>query len=283
MILFGLHTVRAGALVALVGTSLSAQERTLFTWSGAVDREIVLVMSGRNVESRGAGLDASFRPRLDLREGLPRQDGYVAVQLAGGRGHAEVLSHPSARNDYTTTIRITDARAGADNYRVVASWRPADNDWRDAGRNGRDRDDDWDRRRRDNDCYRPFPGNSRGRGDERWEERNRRNCDDDWSRGRRDAGMLRWSGFVDDVTEIRITGRRVEYRTRSGAPVRNVDMDVLGNPLPRRNVYVELHNVRGRGSLAIVQQPSRHNNYTAVIRVVDRRAGYGAYDFDIRW
>ena len=95
--------------------------------------------------------------------------------------------------------------------------------------------------------------------------------------------MLRWSGDVDDALEIRIQGDRVEYRTLSGRTVRNVRADLTRGGLPRRDVQVVVTDSYGRGSVSVVQQPSSHNGYTAVIRVTDRQSGYGDYRFDVSW
>lgn len=52
-------------------------ERTLFTWNGVIDREVEIVVRGRSIQTRGSGLDASFAPRLDVRDALPRQVGLL--------------------------------------------------------------------------------------------------------------------------------------------------------------------------------------------------------------
>ena len=94
---------------------------------------------------------------------------------------------------------------------------------------------------------------------------------------------MAWRGDVDDVVDIRIQGRRVEYRTRSGQALRDVRYDLRGTGMPRRPVTLDLNVSRGRGDVIVVQQPTGSNGYTAIVRVVDRRSGYGDYDFDLRW
>lgn len=248
----------------------AARARTLFTWNGTVDREVLLVIRGRSVETRANGIDASFPARVEGRDDLPRELGDVQVHLADGRGEVEVVQQPTPRNDFTAIVRVYDPRAGADRYRVVASWQPVPMiDPRDRDRDGdRDRIDDWNRGRDDNGRGRD---RDRGRDDGRYDDRYR------------DAGRLSWRGEVDDVAEIRIQGRRVEYRTRSGQVLRDVRADMRGAGLPRRPVALELRVDRGRGSVEVVQEPSPFNGFTAVIRVMDRRSGYGTYDFDLRW
>ena len=85
------------------------------------------------------------------------------------------------------------------------------------------------------------------------------------------------------MAEIRLQGRRVEYRTRSGEPLRNVRVDLRGDGLPRRPITLALDVVKGRGSVIVVEQPNPSNGFTAILRVIDRRSGYGDYDFDLRW
>ena len=99
----------------------------------------------------------------------------------------------------------------------------------------------------------------------------------------RDDGMLRWSGRVDDVVEIRINGRRVETITRSGVRVSDVRSSVRGDGLPNRGVNVNVDRISGRGSVRVAQQPSAWNNYTAVIRIDDSQGGAGYYDLSVYW
>jgi hypothetical protein len=272
----GLVSTVARSAAALPPVGNSQRDRTLFSWTGTVDREVMLVIRGRNVQARATGVDASFPSRVDMRDDLPRDAGGIAVHLENGRGDVEVVQQPSARNDYTAIVRVYDGRSGADQYRVVASWQPMVVDVRDRDRD-RDRNDDYDRDNRGN----RDGGWDRGRNDDRRDDPRDDNRRDD-GRGR-DAGRLSWSGAVDDVAEVRIQGRRVEFRTRSGQVLRDVRYDVRGGGLPDRPVALQLDVSHGRGSVEVIQTPNPFNGFTAVIRLVDRRAGYGDYDFDLRW
>src|SRR5690349_1569221 len=86
------------AALAVSASSLFAQGRPLFDWSGRVDREVRIVMHGRDVRTQTDGRD---RSRLDVASALPSRDGFVTVRVQDGRGDAQVVQQPSARNDYT--------------------------------------------------------------------------------------------------------------------------------------------------------------------------------------
>lgn len=259
------------AALAVSASTLAAQGRPLFQWSGRVDREVRIAMHGRDARTLNTGRVPAARSRLDVETALPQRDGRVTVRVQDGRGDVDVVQQPSARNDYTAIVRVVDRSSGVDNYRITAYWMP------DESRNGT-----WDGR----DNYPNRPGQGR---DDRNDDRG------GWGRGGWDRGnngrnndynrnVLRWSGNVDDALEIRIQGDRIDYRTLSGKALRNVRADFSRNGgLPRREVQVLVTDQYGRGSVSVVQQPSSYNNYTAVIRVYDPRPGYGDYNFDVSW
>ena len=253
------------AAIAVSASSLFAQGRPLFNWSGRVDREVRIMMHGRDARTQTGARSPVTRSRIDVATALPQRDGRVTVRVQDGRGDVDVVQQPSARNNYTTIVRIRDRSSGLDNYRITAYWMPDDNG------NGR-----WD----DRDGYPNRPGRDRDDRDDRggWDR-------GDWGRGDNGTGrdVLRWSGDVDDALEIRIQGDRVDYRTLSGRSVRNVRADLTRGGLPRRDVQVVVTDNYGRGSVSVVQQPSAYNGYTAVIRVNDQRSGYGDYRFDVSW
>ena len=247
-------TSQAGALPA-PQVDRGRGERTLFTWTGRVDREVLIVVRDREVQTRG--FDAALPSRTRVNSALPRTGADVFVVVNDGRGDVDVIEQPSARNGYQAVLRVRDPRAGADSYRLTAyvydrgDYRGNDRDGRGGGWGwGGRRDGDNDRR--DND--------RRGGG-----------------------GSLSWSGRVDDVVEIQLSGRRVDAITRSGNRVSDVNANVSGSGLPNRNVTLRLDLRAGRGDIAVVQQPSAWNGYTAVIRIYDRRSGAAYYDFTAYW
>jgi hypothetical protein len=264
------------AALAVSASSLFAQGRPLFDWSGRVDREVRITMHGRDARTQTAGRLPMERSRLDVATALPQQDGRVTVRVQDGRGDVDVVQQPSARNDYTTIVRIVDRSSGVDNYRVTAYWLP--DEYRSGNGNGT-----WDGRNESG--YPTRPRDDRGRGNDGYGRGNdgygRGNGG--YGRGSNGASALRWTGDVDDALEIRIQGNRVDYRTLSGKSVRNVRADLVRGGLPRSDVQVFVTDQSGRGSVSVVQQPSARNGYTAVIRVYDPRPGYGDYSFDVDW
>src|SRR3982751_1026634 len=141
------------AALAVSASSLLAQGRPLFDWSGRVDREVRISMHGRDARTQTASRSPVDRSRLNVASALPQQDGRVTVRVQDGRGDVDVVQQPSARNDYTMIMRIVDRSSGNDNYRVTAYWAP--DEYRGGSRNG---NGTWEGR---NQSGYPVPG-SRG-------------------------------------------------------------------------------------------------------------------------
>ena len=262
-----------------ITSSSAAADQPLFTWAGTVDREVYIVMHGNDISTQGRDANLPYRARVN--SAIPRGRGDVEVRVEEGRGNVAVIEQPSARNGYQTVIRVQDPSGGADRYRLTAYWRDNgyfDRDDRDV-RDQRDRyekKEKKDKHGRDQDDYEDRRDDGR-RDDGPWDNRNPRAGDIGG------PGALRWSGRVDDVAEIRIQGRRVDMITRSGAPLQNVNSDIVGAGLPRRDVRVDVDQRSGRGSVYVVQQPNASNGFTAIIRLEDRRSGAAFYDFSARW
>lgn len=108
--------------------------------------------------------------------------------------------------------------------------------------------------------------------------------DDDWDRGETRSGdrVMRWTGTVDRDIRITMRGTSADYTVASGAYPRSVQATVM-RALPRRDGYLEVFLRQGRGTVQVIQQPTRYNNWTAIVRVFDTPGSYGYYDFDLIW
>jgi len=98
----------------------------------------------------------------------------------------------------------------------------------------------------------------------------------------RGSGRMTWRGTVDDDVRIRVRGGTSEVETIGGTPYYDAVTNFT-NSLPPRRVSVSVVKRRGRGEVVVEQQPSRENDYTAIIRVRDSRGGASEYEFDLSW
>ncbi len=98
--------------------------------------------------------------------------------------------------------------------------------------------------------------------------------------GRR--GRMTWKGRVDDDVRIVVRGGSAVVETLGGTPYYNGQPNFSAS-LPSRRVTVRLTSKRGRGEIFIEQQPSRENNFAAVIRIKDSRGGASDYEFELSW
>ena len=93
---------------------------------------------------------------------------------------------------------------------------------------------------------------------------------------------MRWTGSVDRDLRITIRGSSSTYGVASGAQPRSVSTS-MERTLPRRDGYIEVHQRQGRGTVQVIQQPTRYNDFTAIVRVLDHEGSYGYYDFDLMY
>jgi len=96
------------------------------------------------------------------------------------------------------------------------------------------------------------------------------------------SGRMTWRGHVDDDVRIRIRGGSAEVETIGGTPYYDGQPNFF-NALPNRRVTVRLAAKRGRGDIFIEQQPSRENDFTAIIRIKDPKGGASQYEFELQW
>ena len=96
------------------------------------------------------------------------------------------------------------------------------------------------------------------------------------------GGSMTWRGRVDDDVRIVIRGGGADVETLGGTPYHNSQPNFAGS-LPSRRVTVRLNVKRSRGEVFIEEQPSRENNFAAVIRIKDSRGGASDYEFELSW
>ena len=96
------------------------------------------------------------------------------------------------------------------------------------------------------------------------------------------GGRMTWRGRVDDDVRIRIRGGTADVETIGGTEY-NDGQPNFSNSLPSRRVTVTLTAKRGRGEIFIEQQPSRENDFTAIVRIRDTRGGASEYEFELSW
>lgn len=96
------------------------------------------------------------------------------------------------------------------------------------------------------------------------------------------SGRMTWRGRVDDDVRIRIRGGSADVETIGGTPYYDGQPN-FGNSLPNRRVTVRLTEKRGRGEIFVEQQPTRENDFTAVVRIRDTKGGASEYAFTLEW
>lgn len=95
-------------------------------------------------------------------------------------------------------------------------------------------------------------------------------------------GKLTWRGRVDQTVNIEVFGDEVFSVDRSGSGMSDVNFDLEGY-LAARNGTVRVRKRDGRGTVSVIQQPTRENDYTAVIQIFDPRGGDDEYEIEVTW
>ena len=96
------------------------------------------------------------------------------------------------------------------------------------------------------------------------------------------SGRLHWRGTVDDNVQLVIRDGYVDVRTIGGTEYNDANYNFT-SPLPRRRLTVRANKLNGRGTIRILQQPSRENDYTAVIEIKDSSGGARMYEIEVLW
>jgi len=88
---------------------------------------------------------------------------------------------------------------------------------------------------------------------------------------------------VDNQVEVHVRGDMVNIRTLAGQDARD-DGSECNAPLPTRDVGGISFEVKdSRGDIRLLAEPSRRNDYTAVIAIRDSSGGFGRYHFRLSW
>jgi hypothetical protein len=88
---------------------------------------------------------------------------------------------------------------------------------------------------------------------------------------------------VDDRAEVRLRGDRIWVTTLQGAKGRD-EGSACSQALPFNAVRdFQIRQIAGRSRVAMAQDPSRANNYTAMFSVEDRQGGGDNYEFEVTW
>jgi hypothetical protein len=98
----------------------------------------------------------------------------------------------------------------------------------------------------------------------------------------RSSGRMTWKGRVDDDVRITIRGGTADVQTIGGTAYNNATQSFSAS-LPSRRVNVTLQVRKARGEVFIEQQPSRENNFAAVIHIRDPKGGASDYEFELSW
>jgi len=88
---------------------------------------------------------------------------------------------------------------------------------------------------------------------------------------------------VDNEVEITVRRDMVLAHTLSGEDARDDGSD-CNTPLPDRDIHgFAVQTVDSRSEIRVIQQPSAHNDFALVVRILDAAAGFGRYRFRLTW
>ena len=100
--------------------------------------------------------------------------------------------------------------------------------------------------------------------------------------GQQRNGRAYWRGIVDKQVQLVIRNRNIETQTIEGRAYSAGKFSFTAS-LPTRNVSVDVDKKSGRGDVSVIQQPSRDNDYTAIIQINDNDSGAKEYQLEINW
>src|SRR5262249_25685729 len=97
------------AVLGLMATILGSVSPVLardgtFSWSGRVDGNVEIVVSGRSIRYRNVQGDRPYDVQYDFSQTMPYRDMDVRLNQREGRGSMRIVDHPDQGNGYTTVI-----------------------------------------------------------------------------------------------------------------------------------------------------------------------------------
>jgi hypothetical protein len=88
---------------------------------------------------------------------------------------------------------------------------------------------------------------------------------------------------VDNQVEVQVRGDMVFVRTLAGQDARD-DGSECNAPLPNRDVGgIRFDVMDSRGDIRLLAEPSRRNDFTAIVAIRDGSSGFGRYHFRLSW
>lgn len=99
-----------------------ARGRGEMSWTGSVDQEGIVEIQDKKATVRTVRGEPVFSAEPRFSAPLPRQSVTVRLEAVKGRGRVDVTEQPSAANDYTARVRISDDADGAGQYSFRLVW-----------------------------------------------------------------------------------------------------------------------------------------------------------------
>jgi hypothetical protein len=97
------------------------------------------------------------------------------------------------------------------------------------------------------------------------------------------VGRVRWRGTVDNEVHLYIRGSAIEQRNIAGTPFPDGTYNFTSSLPDSRNLQYSVNKIKGRGSVEIIQQPSKDNEWTLVVKIKDGGGGAREYEFEAVW
>ena len=96
------------------------------------------------------------------------------------------------------------------------------------------------------------------------------------------SGRVLWRGMVDAKVHLIIQDLTLTVNTVEGTAYPD-GVSSFTASLPRKNVSVGVNKTKGRGTATVIQQPTRENDYTAIVEILDDKSGAKEYQLEIFW